>query len=171
MQLEDKRFYHKDGCYEQFLKAKIATQKELEQWDKLYQYIISLHDLVVLPKGNITRLKDLRAGYLIKDGKKIRQWRTGPDFELMLEAYQLAEESIKWSIANKLNGSKDTKAINYGISIMINKLNEANQIRKTKQNQLQAQRRVDSQESKKDQGFVKHRPGRKNDERDISNFL
>ncbi|OZB98130.1 hypothetical protein [Paenibacillus sp. XY044] len=170
MQREDKRFYHKEVCYKKYLDAKAATKRENEEWDKLYQYIIALHDLVVLPTGNITRLKELRAGYLIKNGEKVRQWRTGPSFELMYEAYQLAEESIRWCIANKLDGSNDTKAINYGISIMIDKLNEANQIRKSKKNQERAQKQVAAQESKKDQSF-KNNYNKKSDDLDISAFL
>lgn len=170
MQIDDKRFYHKEICYKKHEDAKAATQKENAEWDKLYQYIIELHDLVVLPKGNITRLKDLRAGFVMKNGEKVRQWRTGPSFGLMYEAYQLAEDSIRWCIVNKLDGSKDTKAINYGISIMIDKLNEANQIRKNKSNQEQAQKQVAAQESKKDQSF-KNNYTKKNDDLDISAFL
>lgn len=127
-----KRYYHSPLCHTQLMKEHELTRRENEQWDDLFQYIMNLHDLVVLPKGNITRLKDLRAGYIMKDGKKVRQWRTGPDYALMLDAYKLAENSIKWCIVNKLNGSKDTRAINYGISIMIDKLNEANNNRKAR---------------------------------------
>jgi hypothetical protein len=129
---EDKRYYHNEYCHDRYYKDKEATRIENEQWDDLYQYIIKLHDLVVLPKGNIARLKELRAGFVMKDGKKVRQWRTGPDYSLMMEAFQLAEGSIKWCIVNKLDGSNDTKAINYGISIMIDKLNEAFARRKKK---------------------------------------
>lgn len=132
---EDKRYYHVEYCHDRYLRDKEATRIENQQWDDLYQYIIKLHDIIVLPKGNITRLKDLRAGFDTKSGKRERKWRTGPDFGLMLEAYKLAEDSIKWCIVNKLDGSNDTKAINYGISIMIDKLNEAFARRKSKQRQ------------------------------------
>ncbi|KOS00917.1 hypothetical protein, partial [Paenibacillus polymyxa] len=39
---------------------------------------------------------------------------------------------IKWCITNKLKEANDTRAINYGISIMIDKLNEAFARRKAK---------------------------------------
>ncbi|MGM1044763.1 MAG: hypothetical protein ACQEXX_01315 [Bacillota bacterium] len=174
MTLEDKRYYHKEYCHPKHIKDKAATKRENEQWDDLYQYIINLHDLVVLPKGNITRLKDLRAGYVTKKGSKVRPWRTGPSFELMLDAYKLAEDSIKWCIANKLDGSNDVKAINYGISIMIDKLNEANERRKNKQKQKIAEQRVEKQEQKKDQGYnfyINKNNKNKNDDIDISSFL
>ncbi|QNR65406.1 hypothetical protein IAQ67_16050 [Paenibacillus peoriae] len=128
----DKRHYHKEYCHGKFKKDKEATMIENQQWDDLYQYIIKLHDIVVLPKGNITRLKDLRAGFDTKAGKKERKWRSGPDYGLILDAYKLAESSIKWCITNKLKEANDTRAINYGISIMIDKLNEAFARRKAK---------------------------------------
>ncbi|MDR6779491.1 hypothetical protein J2W98_003771 [Paenibacillus peoriae] len=132
MILENKRYYHKEYCYERFKKEQEATRIENEQWDDLYQYVIKLHDIVVLPKGNITRLKDLRAGFDTRGNKRERKWRSGPDYGLILDAYKLAEGSVKWCITNKLKGENDTRAINYGISIMINKLNEAFAKRKSK---------------------------------------
>lgn len=129
---EDKRYYHKEFCHDKWKKEKEATRVEVQQWDDLYQYIIKLHDGIVLPKGNITRLKDLRAGFDTRYGKRERRYRTGPDYALMIEAYKLAEDSIKRCINNKLDGSNDTRAINYGISIMIDKLNDAFTRRKRK---------------------------------------
>lgn len=135
MVLDGKRYYHPGSCLETYKKQQEKTNKENEQWDKLYQYIVSLHDLLLLPKPNILRLKDLRAGFEVKDGKRIRKYRTGPDYELMLDAYRLAEDSIKWCIANTLKGSNDIGAINYCMSIMINKLNEAYARRKSRMRQ------------------------------------
>lgn len=169
---EDKRFYHGEYCHPKFVKNRKATRKENEQWDELYQHIIKLHDLVVLPTGNITRLQDLRAGYTMKNGVKVRQWKTGPNFSLMLDAYKLAEDSIKWCIANKLEGSSSVKSVNYCISIMIDKLNEANEYRKNKLEQSQAQARVDVQESRKDQSYLnKNTYNTKKDDLNISDFL
>ncbi|WP_220687763.1 hypothetical protein [Paenibacillus lautus] len=165
-----KRYYHSSPCHIKLIKEREMTCRENEQWDALFQYIMNLHDLVVFPKGNITRLKDLRAGYIMKDGKRVRQWRTGPDYALMLDAYKLAENSIKWCIANKLNGSKDTKAINYGISIMIDKLNEANDRRKLKmrQQQIIKSNKEDDQLNKNIEiNYISKRPR----DNDISDFL
>ncbi|QWU14260.1 hypothetical protein SAMN04487895_101554 [Paenibacillus sophorae] len=168
---EDKRYYHKEYCHDRWLKDREATRIENEQWDALYQYIIKLHDIIVLPKGNITRLKDLRAGYLMKNGQKVRQWRTGPDYGLMLEAYLLADDSIKWCIVNKLDGSKDTKAINYGISIMIDKLNEAFARRKRKKEHEKQIRKTTTQDKTIKQELKSKNTYINNDDMDISSFL
>lgn len=166
----DKRYYHKEYCYDRYLRDKEATRIEVEQWNSLYKYIMKLHDLVVLPKGNITRLKNLRAGYLMKEGNRVRQWRTGPDYSLMFDAYLLAEDSIKWCIANKLNGNKDTRAINYGISIMIDKLNEANMRQKNKQRQLEAINNESQNNDFNNMSEVAYKPNKKTNN-DISKYL
>ncbi|OMD76844.1 hypothetical protein [Paenibacillus odorifer] len=166
---EDKRYYHLEYCHDKWKKDKEATKIENQQWDDLYQYIINLHDVIVLPKGNITRLKDLRAGFITKDGKRIRQYRTGPDYTLMLEAYQLTENSIKWCIVNKLDGSSDTKAINYGLSMMIGKLNEAFARRKNRSRQLE-QIEIDK-ESKNTYDLDIKYVTKKATSNDISDFL
>lgn len=169
---EDKRYYHVEYCHDKWKRDKEATRIENQQWDDLYQYIIKLHDIIVLPKGNITRLKDLRAGFDTKSGKRERKWRTGADFLLMLEAYKLAEDSIKWCIANKLDGSNDTRAINYGISIMIDKLNDAYARRKKREyHQEHLERtKVSNQDMSLETEKLKSK-NNKSDELDISAFL
>ncbi len=167
-----KRFYHTGDCYGKLTKEREMTRRENEQWDALYQYLIKLHDLVVLPTANIVRFQDLRAGYTYKNGEKERQWKTGPSFALMLEAYELAEENIRWCIANKLNGGNDIRSISYCMAIMVNHLNEANEQRKNERRQRQAQLRVEAQEKNKDQSHYKNKYNKnKNDEMDISRFL
>ncbi|ASA22613.1 hypothetical protein [Paenibacillus donghaensis] len=169
---EDKRYYHVEYCHERWKRDKEATRIENQQWDDLYQYIIKLHDIIVLPTGNITRLKDLRAGFEFKDGQRVRKWNTGPTFELMLEAYLLAEDSIRWCIANKLDGSRDTRAINYGVSIMIDKLNEAFARKKRReQHTEQFERTKISSEDKNISNEILKNKHNKIDEMDISSFL
>lgn len=169
---QTKRHYHTIACYDNMLKEREATRIENEQWDELYQYIIKLHDLVVLPKGNITRLKDLRAGYIMKDGKKVKQWRNGPDFALMMDAYRLAEKDILWCIKNKLDDSSDVKAINYCMSIMINKLNDANDRRKRRKEIEKQKHKVSLQDKEININTNnKNKVNIVNDEMDITGFL
>lgn len=167
---KSKRYYHNDGCYEQLKKQQEETKIENEQWDKLYKYIVDLHDLLLLPKDNIYRLKSLRAGFEVKNGKRVRKYRTGPDYELMLDAYKLADDSIRWCISNTLKGNNDVGAINYCISIMINKLNEAYARRK---NRLRQQEEIMNNltiKNNRDTEEVVYRP-QKNSNSDISEFL
>ncbi|MCP1184960.1 hypothetical protein [Paenibacillus sp. 1781tsa1] len=167
---EDKRYYHVEYCHGKYLKLKAETVKENQEWDNLYQYIIKLHDILLLPKGNITRLKDLRAGYETKNGKRERKWRTGPDFGLMLDAYVLAEDSIKWNLTNTLDGSNDVRAINYCISIMIGKLNEAFARRKNRIEQMKIIKKTTNQDKEIISSSINNKIIKK-DDMDISDFL
>jgi hypothetical protein len=169
---EDKRYYHVEYCHDRWKRDKEATRIENQQWDDLYQYIIKLHDIIVLPKGNITRLKDLRAGFDTKNGKRERKWRTGPDFLLMLEAYKLAEAVNHQSITGKTADWSDVNKVNYTISTMVGYLNDAWSRRQYAQKQKQAAARVETQESHKDQSLKsKNTYSNKEDELDISDFL
>lgn len=172
MKFEDKRYYHKEFCHEKYLKLKAETAKENQEWDKLYQYIIGLHDIILLPKGNITRLKDLRAGYENKGGKRERKWRTGPDFSLMLEAYKLAESVNRTAINTKIGQWADIQQVNYTISTMLGYLNDAFKYRQNKAKQVSQEKRVQALESKKDQNLKNnYKLVKKSDELDISEFL
>lgn len=122
---EGKKYIHKE-CRE-FL------NKENQEWDELYQYLLKLHDIVRLPIPNIVRLQALRNGNDIKQGKEYKKYKMGVPYSLMLEAYKLAEDKIKMIIKTKLNGQNDAKAINYCISIMLSMLNEAWKNRKKAQ--------------------------------------
>ncbi|PZT57367.1 hypothetical protein [Paenibacillus silvae] len=169
---EDKRYYHLEYCHSKYLKLKTETAKENQEWDKLYQYIIKLHDILLLPKGNITRLKDLRAGYEVKQGKRVRKWRTGPDFGLMLEAYKLAESVNRTAINTKIGQWADIQQVNYTITTMLGYLNDAYKNRQNKAKQVSLENRVQALESKKDQNLKNnYKPVKKNDELDISEFL
>ena len=139
---KSKRYYHASKCIEAYNKTQEETAKENEQWDLLNKYIVALHDLVLLPKVNIFRLKDLRAGFEVKNGKRVRKYRTGPDYELMLDAYKLADKSIKWNITNTLKGNNDVGAINYCMSIMMGSLNEA-YVRRKRREKNEVQRIID----------------------------
>jgi len=118
-------YFHEGECYQKYLDHKEFIKKENEEWDELYQYIKKLHNVVIVPPANVVRLQALRNGNDLKKGKPYKRYKMGAEYSLMLEAYLLAEKDIKWAIANKLDNKNDVQAINYCISIMINKLNQA----------------------------------------------
>lgn len=124
-QNDKKKYFHNGKCYEEHLEHIEFLKKEKEEWDILYQYLLKLHNILVLPKSNIIRLQGLRNGEDLRQGKVHKKYKMGASYELIMDAYLLAEESIKWCILNKLNGKNDTGAINYCITIMLGKLNEA----------------------------------------------
>lgn len=131
-QLEDKRWYHNKDCLEKKIKEKEFKLKELEQWDQLYQYIKKLHDLINLPPQLITRLQDLRNGQVFKNGSKVKLYKSGIEYDIILEAYKLASKNIEYSLKNKLDNSKDNRALNYCFSIMLGEINNVWENKKRK---------------------------------------
>lgn len=121
----NKKYYHNGECHDKYNEEIQFRRVELEKWDQLYKFLLELHGAVTIPVANVVRLQALRNGEDIVAGERVRKYKQGADYLLMLDAYKLAEDSIRWCIANKLNRNNDAKAINYCISIMLGKLNEA----------------------------------------------
>jgi hypothetical protein len=142
---EKGEYYHQGECYEKHLEHKAFIEKENEEWDALYQYVKELHGLVVVPKAIVVRLQALRNGEDVRRGKKIKRYKMGAEYSLMLEAYLLAEKDIKWAIVNRLDNKNDVQAINYCISIMINKLNQAWKNRQKKKEAKYENKRIEKQ--------------------------
>lgn len=118
-------YFHVEECHQTYIDHCNFKKSELEKWDRLYKFILSLHNIIVLPKANVIRLQALRNGEDIQNGQRVKKYKQGADYDLMYEAYLLAEKDIRWSIQNKLNENNDAKSINYCISVMLGKLNEA----------------------------------------------
>lgn len=118
-------YFHKGTCHSDYVEHKEFKQQESEKLGRICKYIMELHDLVSIPSQTVVRLQELRNGTITQFGKKVKQYKSGIEFELIYDAYLLASDSIKWCINNKLNNDKSIKAINYGFAIMQGKLNEA----------------------------------------------
>lgn len=121
----NKKYYHIKDCHNCYIEDKRTKKEENEKWSLLYEYIKSLHDIIIVPPRNIKRLQDLRNGTDFKDGKSYKRYKQGVPYDLMLEAYKLSEDKIKWFIKNVLNGGKDASDINKCITMMLNSLNVA----------------------------------------------
>lgn len=136
-QADNKKFYHINECHQKYIEQQELKKIENQQWADLYEYIKELHGLIVLPPWNITRLKNLRKGIDTKEKKEYQRYRIGVEFDLMLDAYKLQEDKIKWFIKDVLNDGKDASDINKCISMMLNGLNTAWQNRQIKIKQEQ----------------------------------
>jgi hypothetical protein len=169
---EGKLYFHQGDCHEEYLRHKEFKRIEAEKWDQLYKYLLQLHSAVIIPVANVVRLQALRNGEDIVAGKRVKKYKQGVPYELMLEAYKLAEDSIRWCIKNKLNGSNDVKAINYCISIMIGKLNEAWVRQQNRKRQEEQQRKIQEQTTYADMSIEnKNNTYKKKDELDISDLI
>lgn len=135
MQKEKKGYIHTDKCFSAYLKDQEFKQQETEWLDKICKHIVDIHGLLVIPQQTVIRLQELRNGTILLAGKKVKQYKNGVPFDLIYDAYQLASDSIKWCIVNKLNNDKSIKSINYGFAIMQGKINEAYQRKQRRKQQ------------------------------------
>lgn len=129
---KDARHYHINKCHQEYIEQENKQAIENQNWSNLYEYIKELHGLINVPTRNIKRLKELRNGFDIKEGNKIQRYKQGAEFDLMLEAYKIQEDKIKWFIRSVLNDGKDASDINKCISMMLSSLNTAWQNRQIK---------------------------------------
>lgn len=172
VQVDNMRYYHINDCHQQYIEQQEYQKQENKKWSDLYEYIKELHGLIVLPPWNVTRLKNLRKGIDTKEKKEFQRYRIGVEFDLMLEAYKLQEDKIKWFIKDVLNDGKDASDINKCISMMLNGLNTAWKNRQIKIKQEQEIAKALSETIAKDMSIEEPiKQKRKNDSRDISHLL
>jgi len=127
------KYVHSDKCYTEYIEQRKVINHENDLWGQLYEYVRRLHGLIIsdeekldVPIQIITRLKSLRNGrHINAQGEVIKTFKMGATYDLILDAYKLADKDIQWSIQYKLGGSNDAKAMSYCLSIMVDNLNEA----------------------------------------------
>lgn len=174
----DKKYYHIIKCYDEHIQECEFKKRDFEKWCELYEYLKSLHDVPDLPPWNIKRLQELRNGFDFKSGKKYQRYKMGAEYDLMLEAYKLAEEKIQWFIRNVL-GKQDTKKadeINACITIMCNYLSDAWKARKEKEKKEKERIELLQQTKSSDAAVsieinTNKKQIKKKDEMDISDLL
>lgn len=169
----NKKFYHTEECHKKYIEQQEYQKQENKKWSDLYEYIKDLHGLIIIPPWNVTRLKNLRKGVDTKEKKEYQRYRIGVEFDLMLDAYKLQEDKIKWFIKDVLNDGKDASDINKCISMMLNGLNTAWQNRQIKKKKEKEQQEILSKTTFADMS-VEDEPTKVNkrtDDRDISHLL
>lgn len=126
-----KGFYHPQ-CYELFEKEQKQREVELTEWDNLYNHILKLHNLEILPTPFIVRLQELRNGTMTLNGKKLKKYKQGVKYSAILKAYELSESKIKYALNTK-HFETDIQALNYCYMIMVNEINAAYERLRTQQ--------------------------------------
>lgn len=168
----DKKFYHVNECHQKYIGKQELKKIENQQWSDLYEYIKVLHGLINVPTRNIKRLHELRNGFDFKEGKKFQRYKQGAGYDLMLEAYKLQEDKIKWFIKDVLNDGKDASDINKCISMMLNGLNTAWQNRQIRIKQEELVKKEISKTVDTDMSIIEPvKTKRRKDDGDISHLL
>jgi len=125
------KYYHKEECYEAYLKEEEFKVEEALKRDSLYQKVMDIYDVKALPTSYYMQIEDLRHGNRIFKNQKIgKRYREGYDYDLIEETYDESRSAIEWSLKNKAFVNL-SNMLNYGLSIVINKIYEVERKRDT----------------------------------------
>jgi hypothetical protein len=167
-----KRTYFHYNCHVEYKKVQEFKKVEFQQWDKLYQYLLKLHNLEVLDGRMIEKVQDLRNGSIKLNGKKINKYKNGIGYDVIFETYRQQSNNIDWNIKNR-NYERKWNEFSYIFGIILGSINDVNEELKRKEKQ-ENQQEVQARESAKDFEDVCDKPAKtkkKKDELDISSFL
>jgi hypothetical protein len=160
IQQTNKKYYHIEKCNDLYIKENERKKEDNRKWSDLYEYLKVLHNVPDVPPRNIMRLK-----------KELYESK-GYDYELLLNAYKLCEDKIKWFIKDVLYGNCDAEGINKCISLMLNAgLNSAWRQREDKKKKAEEVKRITEQEVILDMGTETFKKKIKKDDMDITGLL
>jgi hypothetical protein len=166
------KYYHYQ-CYNLYLKDKEFKRIEFEKWDKLFQYLIKLHNVEVLDGRMIKKLQNLRNGTVELNGIKNKKYKQGVKYDIILQSYMTAINNIQWVLKNKTFDTK-YKEFAYFFSIMENQINDvSNEIKLIKKQEEDMIKTKESLLKRVDETDMQNinAPRNKKDVLDISDFL
>lgn len=126
------KYYHKEDCYQAFLEEEEFKKVEAVKRDSLYETIMKIYQVKVLPNTFYMQIEGLRHGNRVFKRQSMgKRYREGYEYDLIEEAYLYSEDAIDWSMDNKAFTNL-ANALNYGLSIIINNIYNVELKRDTK---------------------------------------
>lgn len=123
-----RRYFHKE-CYEMFIKEQEQREKDLMELDELYQYLLRLHNINLLDGRMMEKIQDLRNGSIKINGKKIKKYKQGVSYSLMLETYKHFDQRIDYIIHSNQFQTKWNE-FSYVFGTMVNNINTVKELNK-----------------------------------------
>lgn len=123
-----RRYFHNE-CHIEFLQEKEAKEKDLKELDDLYKYLLKLHSLELLDGRMMEKIQDLRNGSIKINNKKIKKYKQGVPYSLMLDTYRYLGEQIDRILLMKQTEPKWNQ-FSYVFGTMINNINMIKQLEK-----------------------------------------
>lgn len=123
-----RKYFHNE-CHKEFLLEQETKEKDLKELDSLYKYLLNLHSLDVLDGRMMEKIQDLRNGSIKINNKKIKKYKQGVPFSLMLDTYKFLGERID-SIINSMQFQTKWNEFSYIFGTMVNNIHTIKQIEK-----------------------------------------
>ena len=161
-----RKYYHED-CYTLHLKDQEFKKIESEKLDKLYLYILNLHDLLALDGRMMEKIQDLRNGTVKVNNKKITKYKAGVPYDVMLQTYKYLNSTID-NILRTMEFKEKWNEFSYVFGTMVRSLNDIMQMNK----QVESHKNKVSIINKEEIEIVLPSKKKKaNDDLDITEFL
>jgi hypothetical protein len=123
------RKYLHQGCYDEYIQEQELKEKDLKELDQLYKFLINLHSIELLDGRMMEKIQDLRNGSIKVNNKKIKKYKQGVPYSLMLDTYKFMNERID-SIINSMRFQTKWNEFSYIFGTMVNNINTIKQIEK-----------------------------------------
>lgn len=159
-----RKYYHHE-CFAKFEEEKKVKERELDELDHLYKFLLKLHSVELLDGRMMEKIQDLRNGSIKINNKKVKKYKQGIPYSLMLDTYKFLNERIDL-ILNSMQFQTKWNEFSYIFGTMVNNINSVKQLEK--RNEL-----VNNQKPQvnKETVDITVKKTIKKDELDISAFL
>lgn len=168
------KYYHEKDCYNAFLEEEEFKKIEAVKRDSLYETIMKIYDVKVLPNSFYMQIEGLRHGNRVFKRQNMgKRYREGYDYELIEDSYLYSQDSIEWSLENKAFTNL-ANALNYGLSIIINNIYNVEMKRDSKRDKEHMEKVVENVKSENETPvdfYESSYKRNKKDENDISFLL
>lgn len=161
------RKYFHNHCYQIFLKEKEEKQREVVEFNDLFEYLKELHKIDVLDGRMIEKIQDLRNGSVKIKNKKISKSKQGVRYSVMLDTYKHIQSRVDY-ILNTNEFKEKWNEFSYIFGTMINNINKVQDASNKKRiiEKLSKNKKIDQETIE-----IEVRKTEKKDELDISDFL
>lgn len=128
---QTKKYFHKEPCFDKYLKEKAFKEQERIELDKLVEVIKDLYGVKTLPHQVFPFLQELRNGTRFF-GKYDYKYKEGYSYSLIADTFEYCSETIEYWNANK-NFQGFVNAFRYGLAIVCDKLATVEKRNKSKE--------------------------------------
>ncbi|MGE7840635.1 hypothetical protein ACQKNX_07580 [Lysinibacillus sp. NPDC093712] len=161
------RKYFHSTCHDLQLKDKEYKLVEADKLTDLYNYILSLHNIIALDGRMMEKIQDLRNGSVKINNKKVTKYKEGVPYEVMLQTYIHLASTID-GILHSMHFNEKWNEFSYIFGTVTRSVNDVMKMNKHQDKQIHKAQSVPSAEVEI-QVLVKEKKTK--DNLDISEFL
>lgn len=167
---KQKRRYHSEKCYDEYLKDQEYKKREKEELDELIETIKRVHDIKAIPNQFYPFIQDLRNGNEFFGRIGERKSKKGYRYDVITKTYLKCQNNIDWAKRNK-NFKDVFGMLRYTLAIIKNNIDEVDEEVKRKEEQEKQFKRKSVDQHNNYYISDKSIYQKEDDELDISKFL